>query len=131
MSTLYTHRLTVACPESLIEAANHVAVSIGESGGDFESFQLADWVDSLGNRYAVASMQCTDRLIQKAATMLERREFAPDEWSFELASFAQSKIQLWLGEGKIPSAKPDAIVGIVLDDPMTAIQLLGITRISE
>ena len=129
MNTPYVYRLTCAVPEALIEAANHLAVAIGESAGDFESFQQADWVDSEGNKYAVSSMQCTATLFQYAGGMLQRRDFAPDEWSFELASFAQSKIALWMGEGPIPTADPAKIVGIVMDDPMGALQSLGVTRV--
>jgi hypothetical protein len=131
MSTPYVYRLTVAVPEALIEAANHLAVAIGESAGDFETFGQADWVDSEGNRYAVASLQCTPTLFQFAGSMLEPRDFAPENWSFELASFAQSKIELWMGEGDIPSADPDKIVGLVMDDVGQALQLLGLERGSE
>ena len=131
MNTPYVYRLTCAVPEALIEAANHLAVAIGESAGDFESFQIADWVDSQGNKYAVSSMQCTATLFQYAGGMLQKRDFAPDEWSFELASFAQSKIELWMGDGEIPTADPDKIVGIVMDDPMGALAALGVLRIEN
>lgn len=131
MSSVYVYRLTCAVPEALIEAANHLAVAIGESAGDFESFQIADWVDSEGNKYAVSSMQCTQTLFQYAGGMLTKRDFAPDEWSFELASFAQSKILLWMGEGPIPTADPAKIVGIVMDDPRQALDLLGLTRVND
>ena len=127
--SVYQYRLTVSVPEALIEAANHLAVAIGESAGDFECFQVADWIDSEGNKYAVSSMQCTATLFQYAGGMLQRRDFAPEEWSFESASFAQSKIELWMGEGPIPTADPEKIVGIVMDDPMMALQSLGVTRV--
>lgn len=129
--SVYQYRLTVAVPEALIEAANHLAVAIGESAGDFESFQQADWVDSEGNKYAVSSMQCTATLFAYAGGMLQRRDFAPDEWSFDLASFAQSKIELWMGEGTIPTADPAKIVGIVMDDPRQALDILGLTRMEN
>jgi hypothetical protein len=128
MSTAYQYRLTVSVPEALIEAANHLAVAIGESAGDFESFQQADWVDAGGNKYAVSSMQCTATLFAYAGGMLTKRDFAPDEWSFELASFAQSKIELWRGEGPIPTADPAKIVGIVMDDPLQVVNMLGLAR---
>jgi len=126
--TPYVYRLTIAIPEALMEAANHLAVAIGESAGDFQSFTQADWVDSQGNRYAVASTQCTETLFQYAGSPLQRREFAPEEWSLELASQAQAVVELWMGEGEIPSADPNKIVGIVMDDPAQALQLLGVTR---
>ena len=128
MSTPYIYRLTCAVPEALIAAANHLAVAIGESAGDFESFQSADWVDTQGNKYAVSSMQCTQTLFQYAGGMLQRRDFAPEDWSFELASFAQSKIALWMGEGTIPTADPAKIVGIVMDDPLQVVNMLGLAR---
>ena len=131
MNTPYVYRLTCAVPEALIEAANHLAVAIGESAGDFESFQAADWVDAQGNKYAVSSMQCTATLFAYAGGMLQRRDFAPEDWSFELASFAQSKIELWMGEGPIPTANPDKIVGIVMDDPRQALDLLGLARMEN
>jgi len=129
MSTAYVYRLTVAVPDALIESANHLAVAIGESAGDFQSFTQADWVDTQGNRYAVASTQCTETLFQYAGSPLQRREFAPEEWSFELASQAQAVIQLWLGEGPIPSVDPSKIVGIVMNDPMQALQFLKVKRV--
>jgi hypothetical protein len=129
MNTPYVYRLTCAVPEALIEAANHLAVAIGESAGDFESFQNADWVDAQGNKYAVSSMQCTATLFQYAGGVLTKRDFAPEEWSFELASFAQSKIELWMGEGPILTTDPEKIVGIVMDDPTMALQHLNITRV--
>jgi hypothetical protein len=60
--------------------------------------------------------------------MLQRRDFAPEDWSFELASFAQSKIALWMGEGTIPTADPAKIVGIVMDDPLQVVNMLGLAR---
>jgi len=106
-------------------------VAIGESAGDFDSFQQADWVDSEGNKYAVSSMQCTATLFQYAGGMLTKRDFAPDEWSFELASFAQSKIELWMGDGELPSSSPEYITGIVMDDPQQALDILGLARMEN
>lgn len=128
MNSKYIFRLTVAVPESMIVPANHLAVAIGESSGDFETFEIADWVDSQGNRYAVSSLQCTATLFAYAGGMLQRRDFAPQEWSSELASQAQAVIELWIGEGPIPTAEPNKIVGIVMDDPMMALQLLGVSK---
>ena len=129
MNSKYIFRLTVSIPESLIEAANHLAVALGESAGDFETFIQADWQDSEGNKYAVASMQCTETFFQYAGSQLQQRDFAPENWSVELASLAQSKIALWMGEGDLPTADPDKIVGIVMDDPRAALAALAVERI--
>lgn len=127
--TEYTLRLTIAVPESMMEAANHLAVSIGESAGDFESFVSADWQDAEGNKYAVMSSAITGLLLHYAGTQLQRRDFAPESWSLELAMQAQAAINLWLGDGDPPTASPDRIAAIVMDDAWTALQLLGVSRI--
>lgn len=129
MTTPYVYRLTIAIPEALMTAANHLAVAIGESAGDFQSFTQADWVDSQGNRYAVASTQCTETLFQYAGSPLQKRDFAPEEWSLELASQAQAVVELWMGEGDILPASPEKIRGVVMDDAALALQALGVTRI--
>jgi len=111
-----------------MEAANHLAVAIGEGSGDFQTFDQADWVDAEGNKYAVASMQATATLFAYAGSMLQHRDFAPEDWSFELASFAQSKVNLWMGEDEIPTADQEQIVGVVMDDAMQALAAMGLTR---
>lgn len=127
--TEYTMRITIAVPESLMVPANHLAVAIGESAGDFESFTIADWQDAEGNKYAVMSSVITGLLLQYAGTPPQQREFAPEEWDAQLAMQAQAAITLWLGEGDPPAAAPDRITGIVMDDAWTALQLLGVSRI--
>lgn len=131
MSTAYVHRLTVAVPEVFIEIANHLAVAIGESSGDFETFSSATWQDAEGNLFAVASLQCTDTLFALAGTPLERRDFAPEDWDASKATQAQSLILLWMGDGDPPSAEPSRITGLVMDDVRTAIEILGVELESD
>ncbi len=55
MTTQYTHRMTLAVPESLMAAANQLALIAGESLDDVNTFTTANWQDSDGNKYAVCS----------------------------------------------------------------------------
>lgn len=133
--TMYTSRLNVAVPESMMEKANHLAVSIGEAAGDFYSFTNANWQDAQGNLYAVMSTQVTPLLFEYAGSPLERRDFAPDEWSLELATQAQMAVNIWFGpteaQPEMPQATSGVILGVVGDDPLGIFAAMGLSRVEE
>ena len=58
----WTHALTVIVPESLIAKANQLALVIGTSEDDVNTFRQADWTDGASN-YAVAHTQAVDQII--------------------------------------------------------------------
>ena len=133
--TSYRWRVSVACPESLMTAANHLAVAVGEMAGDFYTFTNAGYQDAQGNKYAVMSTVVTELFFVYSGSMLTKRDFAPDEWSFELASLAQSKVNLWMGpteqQPDPPLANPLQIVGVVGDDAQAAISAMGLTMTAQ
>lgn len=49
----WTHTLTVIVPESLIPQGNQLALAVGTSEDDINTFKTADWTDGTSN-YAVA-----------------------------------------------------------------------------
>ena len=51
----YTHRMTLAVPESLMSQANQLALIAGESLDDVNTFTKANYQDGSGNKYAVCS----------------------------------------------------------------------------
>lgn len=53
MTTEYTNNIIIATPESLMTEANHLACLMGESSYDIDTFNIARWMDTAGNRYAV------------------------------------------------------------------------------
>ncbi|WP_017445801.1 hypothetical protein [Gayadomonas joobiniege] len=55
MTTQYTHRITLAVPESLLDVANHLALLAGESPSDINTFTNLSYQDESGNLYAVCS----------------------------------------------------------------------------
>ena len=133
--TMYTSRLNVAVPESLMVKANHLSVAIGEAAGDFYSFTNANWTDSEGNLYAVMSTQVTPLLFQYAGSPLEHRDFAPDDWSLQLATEAQMAVSIWFGpteqQPEVPQADTSLILGVVGDNPLAVLSAMGLTRVPE
>lgn len=51
----YKHRMSLAVPQTLMSKANQLALIVGESEHDNETFTTANWQDKDGNLYAVCS----------------------------------------------------------------------------
>lgn len=58
----WTHTLTVIVPESLMVQANQLALAIGTSEDDVNTFRSADWTDGISN-YAVAHTQAVEQIL--------------------------------------------------------------------
>ena len=58
----WTHTLTVIVPEYLIAQANQLALTIGTSEDDVNTFQSADWTDGSSN-YAVAHTVAVEQIM--------------------------------------------------------------------
>ena len=57
----WTHVLTIAVPESLMAQANQLALAIGTSEDDINTFQTADWTDGVNN-FAICSTRAVDKI---------------------------------------------------------------------
>lgn len=53
--TQYKHRITLIVPEQYMDIANHLALIMGESAEDINTFTSAEWQDAAGNLYDVCS----------------------------------------------------------------------------
>ena len=74
MTTEYTQIATIAVPEALIPDANHLALALGESSADDQTFNAANYQDAGGNLYAVCSTVAKPIFVQLASQPLQ----APD-----------------------------------------------------
>lgn len=59
----WTHVLTIAVPESLMAQANQLALAIGTSEDDINTFRQADWTDGISN-YAVAHTRAVEQIME-------------------------------------------------------------------
>ena len=59
----WTHTLLVVVPEVLIPEANQLALAIGTSEDDVNTFRSADWTDGTSN-YAVAHTQAVEQIME-------------------------------------------------------------------
>jgi len=59
----WTHTLTVIVPELLMVQANQLALAIGTSEDDMNTFRQADWTDGASN-YAVAHTRAVEQIME-------------------------------------------------------------------
>jgi hypothetical protein len=67
MTTEYRHTVTIAAPDALIQDTNHLALLLGESAADIETFQHLTYTDGTTN-YAVAHTVVKDVFLQPTQT---------------------------------------------------------------
>ena len=128
MATLYTTRATIATPAAHIPEANQLALCLGESSADDQTFSTASWQDAEGNLYAVSSTVAKPIFAQIAGQPLQAPEHAPD---MDLAAATRSQALLQINVG---IATPD-VIAVILGDRLESAQdhiaALGLTPIPQ
>ena len=128
MTTEYTNRVTIAAPELLTSSANELALCLGESRADDQTFIGANYQDASGNLYSVASTVARPIFAQMASQPLKAPAHAPNV-NLKAASKAQSILKINNG-----TAGPDVIAVILgsnADSAQDHIAALGLKRVLE
>ena len=122
----WTHVLTIAVPESLMVQANQLALAIGTSEDDVNTFQTADWTDGTGN-FAVCSTHAVDKIFDYVSVV-----DATDNPLLAEGLAALSFVTVTTdadGVETITGNDPSKIRVIVDMEPFAALSLLGLHRI--
>ena len=64
----WTHTLTVIVPEPLMDVGNQLALAMGTSPDDINTFRSADWTDGSAN-FAVAHTQAVEQIMDYFAQL--------------------------------------------------------------
>lgn len=114
----WTHTLTVIVPESLMVQANQLALAIGTSEDDVNTFRQADWTDGTSN-YAVAHTAAVEQIMDYFALV-----------PAELASGVVFPVISISTEGVTTLTGSDmSKVQVFVDcDPFAVFSLLNLTR---
>lgn len=121
-----TFRVTIACPEALIEDANQLASCLGYCPDDALTYGAPIWLDAAGNRYSVASTLVGPDFVAAAGSPLKEPAWGAN---MDAAAIAQAAIRIGNPEApKTCRAAPDALVAVFGDDQWTALALMGLTR---
>jgi len=126
MTTLYQQRATIATPATHIPDVNQLALALGESSADVQTFTTASYQDASGNLYAVASTVTKPIFAEMAGQPLQAPEHAPD---MDLAAATRAQALLQINGG---IASPDVIAVILggrLESAQDHIAALGLSRV--
>jgi len=128
MSTSYTQRATIAAPKNKIADANQLALCLGESSADDQTFSAASYQDAQGNLYAVCSTVAKPIFAQLAGQPLQAPGHAPD---MDLAAATRAQALLQMNGG---IATPD-VIAVILGDRLESAQdhiaALGLERMPQ
>lgn len=120
----WTHTLTVIVPESLIPQGNQLALAIGTSEDDVNTFRSADWTDGAAN-FAVAHTQAVEQIMDYFGAI------TPDAGS-ELATAISNTVfpQVLLSETGFGVLDMDMTkIQVFVDcEPFSVFGLLNLTR---
>ena len=128
MTTQYIKRATIAAPAAHIPDANQLALCLGESSADDQTFTSASYQDAGGNLYSVASTVANLIFAELAGQPLQAPDHAPD---MDLAAATRAQALLQINGG---IASPDVIAVILGDRKESAqdhIAALGLTPIPQ
>lgn len=122
----WTHVLTIAVPEALIAQANQLALAIGTSEDDVNTFRAADWTDGTGN-FAVCSTRAVDKIFDYVG-LVDISENTLLAEGLAALSFVTVTID---AEGVQTVTGNDATkIRVVVDaEPFASLELLGLHRI--
>lgn len=122
----WTHVLTIAVPEQLIAQANQLALAIGTSDDDVNTFRAADWTDGTGN-FAVCSTSAVDKIFDYVG-LVDISENTLLAEGLAALSFVTVTTDAD-GVETITGNDPSKIRVIVDMEPFAALSLLGLHRI--
>ena len=116
-------RYTVAVPEQHIDKANQLAMALGLSVNDKNTYVDLKYADVDGNLYAVASFIASSATASKTDAPLERPawDVENEDINMELAEHAKALVALDVASVNTISFNNN-------DDGLVAVEQLGLTR---
>lgn len=116
----WTHTLTVIAPETLMAQANQLALAIGTSEDDINTFRSADWTDGAAN-FAIAHTQAVEQIMDYFAQV-----------PAELQAGVVFPVMSISAEGVTTLTGSDmSKIQVFVDaEPFAVFALLGLTRLS-
>jgi len=129
--TQYVQKATIATPATpaaQIQDANQLALALGESSADDQTFTTASYQDADGNLYAVCSTVAKPIFAEMAGQPLQAPDHAP---GMDLAAATRAQALLQINGG---IASPD-VIAVILGDRLESAQdhiaALGLTRVEQ
>jgi hypothetical protein len=128
MTTEYKQRATIASPVAHIAEANQLALALGESAADDQTFGAANYQDAEGNLYAVCSTVAKPIFAKLAGQPLQAPDHALD---MDLAAATRAQGMLQINGGAVSPDVIAVILGNRLESAQDHIAALGLERVQQ
>ncbi len=125
MTSDYVMRVTIIVPQAKIADANQLALCLGQSAADDQTFGAATWKDAAENLYAVASTMVMATFPTSAASTLVAPDFAP---SADLVAAGRAQAALVVYDPDAPvQASTARILAVIHDSASAGVTLAGVS----
>jgi len=122
-------RITAACPESLINDANQLAMVLAYGPDDANTYRGLGYQDADGNLYACASWESGPEFVSKATSPLVRPEWDTESLiDMDAANRAQSALVF---SEEAVQATPASLTAIGGMGGLQAIEAMGLTAVPQ
>ena len=128
MTTEYLQRATIATPATHIPDANQLALCLGESSADDQTFTTASYQDAADNLYAVCSTVAKPIFAQLAGQPLQAPDHAPN---MDLSAATRAQGMLQINGGAVSPDVIAVILGNRLESAQDHIAALGLERVQQ
>lgn len=115
-------RVTIACPEGLVENANHLASCVGLCKEDAYTYNNIGWEDAEGTSYSVISA-----VVGESFFLFAEAELQEPLWGADVEKATQAQKALKFDQ----KASKDSLTVVVGEDVEAAIALLEVVRKKE
>lgn len=122
-------RITCSCPSTLVSDGNQLAMCLGQSEADGQTYNGLNWQDADGNLYAAASFEARDEWITFAQAPLVRPAWDVNE-IIDMAAAERAQAALVFSTEAV-LASPAALTAIGGMDGVAALAAMGLTAVSE
>lgn len=122
-------RITCSCPEALVSDGNQLAMALGFSEADGETYRGLNWQDADGNLYAAASFEARDEWIIFAQAPLVRPAWDVNE-IIDMVAAERARAALVFST-EVVLASPAALTAIGGMDGVAALAAMGLFPYNE
>lgn len=126
-------RITCSCPAALVSDGNQLAMALGFSEADGETYRGLNWADGT-NRYAAASFEARPEWIMAAQAPLTRPAWDVDGIiDMDAAARAQAALVFWQAteDSPTPAADPLHLTAVAGLDGPAALAAMGLAPADE
>lgn len=122
-------RITCSCPEAMIYDGNQLAMCLGQSEADGQTYRGLNWQDANGNLYAATSFEARDEWITFAQAPLVRPAWDVDQ-IIDMVAAARAQAALVYSTDPFP-AIPANLSALGGPNGPEALNLMGLTAVAE